>query len=227
MHRRILKPRQPVLRIQQPAASSQQPAARNYRHKSPDLAVAVRSCGWPGPVEFLSGQEAAAFSWTAPARFVDGSGPALAWVAANPTRPQRSCSWPAPDHAGRTSGGSAAVDMSATQRELSRPGRPQTATTSRPAGDQGRLPWAESPQGPIPGRPQGAVADRGHDQDIGRSQMRPRGSAWLCSAARPPDARTESRSGGWLPKRADRRFSAPGTGVVCAGVGGGRRSSRR
>ena len=86
-------------RISSPASlsfgsSSQQPETTSTSRLA--LAVAVRSCGWAGPVEFLSDQEAAAFSWTAPARFVDGSGQALAWVRANPTRPQRSCSWPAP-----------------------------------------------------------------------------------------------------------------------------------
>jgi hypothetical protein len=36
-----------------------------------------------------------------------------------------------------------------------------------------------------------------------------------------------SLSGGWLPKLAGRRFSVPGTGMVSAGLGGGRRSSRQ
>jgi hypothetical protein len=48
-------------------------------------------------------------SWTAPARITGGSGPVLAWVGGKSDRPQRKSSWPAPDHAGRRSGGNATL----------------------------------------------------------------------------------------------------------------------
>jgi hypothetical protein len=77
-------------------------------------------------------------SWTAPARITGGSGSALAWVGGKSDRPQRNASWPAPDHAGRTSGDNATPAAAGESRKPiggigTRTFRPSSSLATRPA----------------------------------------------------------------------------------------------